>query len=83
MTEDSEPTVMMPVAPLAGPKRIRVLRVIEYMYDDVARYIEDRTRWTDHLNVNRMTMSGAIVSIHMEDGKGDWEQYAGLPDQTW
>lgn len=43
---------------------IRVLRVLEYEYEDVNFFLEDRRRWTDHLSItNRVKMSSSIVSM--------------------
>lgn len=65
---------------------IRVLRVIEYHYKDVATYLSDRMDWTEHSpqpGSDRpewlgMSMHSAIVSVHMSDEKGNWEQYGDI-----
>lgn len=75
-------------APNPDPGKIRVLRVIEYHYKDVAAYLDDRMDWTEHSPQSGrnhpgwgldMSMYSAVVSVHMTNKKGDWEQYAGLP----
>lgn len=42
---------------------IRVLRVMEYTYPDVASYIKDTLLWTNNFNKNGITMRSAEVTI--------------------
>lgn len=44
------------------PHVIRVLRVIEYEYDTIERWLEDRERWTHHASYRGMRMRSAVLS---------------------
>ncbi len=49
--------------------RVRVLRVIEYDYESLDTYNEDKARWTTNINNKRQKMDSAVVSITTIDGE--------------
>lgn len=51
--------------------QIRVLRVLEYIYDDVEKMAEDMARWTSTISVPRMTMRSASMPVDLLFGEPD------------
>ena len=42
--------------------KIRVIRILEYEYEDEKAYMEDRRRWTHGTWQKHMTMKSAVLS---------------------
>lgn len=43
--------------------RIRVIRVLEYEYEDEETYERDRARWTCGANMAHMKMKSAVIPV--------------------
>lgn len=53
---------------------IRILRLIEYVYEDEEHAAEDRLRWTMTKNTGRMRMRSAVLpfeSVEWEEPDGE------------
>ena len=67
---------------------IRVLRVIEYVYNDFESYIEDKKRWTTSFNTGsnaprKMAFSSAVVAEDVVKGNGlNWWNDATETNET-
>ena len=59
--------------------KIRVLRVLEYVYDDLESYLDDSKNWSiqskSGWHRNKMQMSSTVVSIMIIDDLGNWASY--------
>jgi len=54
---------------------IRVLRVLEYEYDNIERYLDDISKFTTNLNIGSMRMQSSIVSTKaIVDNKGEYKE---------
>lgn len=53
--------------------KVRVLRLIEYVYEDAELALVDQTKWTNNLNLkNRMVMTSATLPATIIEDNRLW-----------